>query len=117
MHKRRIPAPVREIVWRRDCGDCLDGRCFVCGQTVSYNNCHMAHVIPVKHGGGDQVDNLRVACQSCNLSMGTQNLYEFKRQYFGGKKVIIKIFISENCEFNYSVGYFRSVFPLLRMRL
>jgi hypothetical protein len=32
----------------------------------------------VFHGGTDSVDNLRLCCSTCNESMGTMNLLEFK---------------------------------------
>jgi hypothetical protein len=32
---------------------------------------HVEHVRPKKHGGGDGVENLALACQQCNLHKGT----------------------------------------------
>lgn len=31
---------------------------------------HIEHVIPRKHGGGDEAENLALACVDCNLSKG-----------------------------------------------
>ena len=31
---------------------------------------HIEHVIPIKHGGGDQESNLALACIDCNLHKG-----------------------------------------------
>ena len=31
---------------------------------------HIEHVIPRQHGGGDDVDNLALACPDCNLRKG-----------------------------------------------
>lgn len=83
MSRKSIPAKVKELVWRRDCNNSLDGKCYVCESPISYNNCHMAHVIPVVKGGTNAVNNLHATCQSCNLSMGSMNLHEFKNTYIG----------------------------------
>jgi 5-methylcytosine-specific restriction endonuclease McrA len=32
---------------------------------------HVEHVIPRKHGGGDDLDNLALACVDCNLHKGS----------------------------------------------
>ncbi|HEY2827882.1 MAG TPA: HNH endonuclease [Pirellulales bacterium] len=32
---------------------------------------HVEHIIPRKHGGGDSLDNLALACIDCNLAKGT----------------------------------------------
>ena len=31
---------------------------------------HVEHIIPKKHGGGDELDNLALACIDCNLHKG-----------------------------------------------
>ncbi len=32
---------------------------------------HVEHIIPRKHGGSDQLDNLALACPDCNLHKGS----------------------------------------------
>jgi 5-methylcytosine-specific restriction endonuclease McrA len=32
---------------------------------------HLEHIIPKVHGGGDELDNLALACIDCNLHKGT----------------------------------------------
>lgn len=32
---------------------------------------HIEHVVPKKHGGSDEIDNLALACIDCNLHKGT----------------------------------------------
>ncbi len=32
---------------------------------------HIEHIIPRKHGGSDQLDNLALACPDCNLHKGS----------------------------------------------
>jgi 5-methylcytosine-specific restriction endonuclease McrA len=40
------------------------------------------HIIAVTNGGSDNLDNLAPVCGTCNKSMGTQNLQDFKTVYF-----------------------------------
>jgi 5-methylcytosine-specific restriction endonuclease McrA len=60
----------------------MNGLCFVCSCSVNIENFHTGHIISVKNGGTDNINNLRVVCSLCNLSMGTKNLDEFKNKYF-----------------------------------
>jgi hypothetical protein len=32
---------------------------------------HIEHIVPRKHGGGDELENLALACIDCNLRKGT----------------------------------------------
>ena len=36
-----------------------------------------------KQTGSDDISNLKVVCQECNLSMGTMNMIEYKDTYYG----------------------------------
>ena len=49
-------------------------RCEYChlGQDeLPYATFHIDHIIPKKHGGGDDRSNLALACQQCNLHKGS----------------------------------------------
>lgn len=59
-----IPQGVRQVVWRRDGGCCVQ-----CGAEV---NLHFDHIIPVAKGGATTVENLQILCASCNLSKGAR---------------------------------------------
>lgn len=41
------------------------------------------HIMSVKEGGTDTLDNLRPICKSCNRSMGTENMDAFKARCYG----------------------------------
>jgi hypothetical protein len=86
MVRSTIPSSVKDRRWRIDCGNTIDSNCQVCSIGISYTNCHVAHVISVKNGGNNNINNLRITCMSCNLSMSTMNLNEFKKLYFDKKQ-------------------------------
>jgi len=48
---------------------------------------HCGHIVSHANGGSMHIDNLRPICASCNLSMGTQNMNEFRQQFFGLEEV------------------------------
>jgi 5-methylcytosine-specific restriction endonuclease McrA len=80
--KKNIPKTVRDKLWYDNFNDNPNGKCYVCNRIVMYSNFHAGHVISSKHGGNNNINNLRVTCQLCNTSMGSQNLEEFKTMYF-----------------------------------
>lgn len=59
-----IPQGVRQVVWRRD-----GGRCVQCGAEA---HLHFDHIIPVAKGGATTVENLQILCAPCNLSKGAR---------------------------------------------
>ena len=63
---RREPLPegVRNEVWRRD-----GGRCVQCG---SQENLEFDHIIPVSQGGANTARNLQLLCEACNRSKGAK---------------------------------------------
>lgn len=48
-------------------------RCEYCGleqRSLPLVTFHVEHVIPRQHGGGDEPENLALACHHCNLHKG-----------------------------------------------
>jgi hypothetical protein len=77
--KEKIRQAIRIKVWDRDIGeDKREGPCAICKKPVRFESFHAAHVISEANGGTTDASNLRVACQSCNISCGTMNLDEFR---------------------------------------
>jgi hypothetical protein len=82
--KERIPVIIRRLVWNTYIGEERGkGKCYCCEEMdISQLNFICGHVISENKGGKITIDNLRPICLSCNLSMGTRDMYEFKRNYF-----------------------------------
>jgi len=82
--KKAIPKTLRASVWNRYIGEEIGCTlCLVCkNNKISQMTFVCGHVIPESKGGKTNVDNLRPICNQCNLSMGTENLDEFCKQYF-----------------------------------
>jgi hypothetical protein len=79
--RRTIPQNIRKKVWGK-VNSSSDGICYVCSLPLSYDDFHCGHIVSKYLGGSDNVDNLLPICLSCNLSIGIQNLYEYKNKYF-----------------------------------
>jgi len=79
--RKSIPKSVRDKLWNETFPDTLVGTCYCCSKKLDYHTFHASHIISVKNGGTDNVSNLKVCCITCNLSMGTRNLEEFKSIY------------------------------------
>jgi 5-methylcytosine-specific restriction endonuclease McrA len=57
-----IPRAVKQAVWRRDAGRCVD-----CGSRFDLQ---YDHVIPFSLGGASTVENLQILCSDCNRDKG-----------------------------------------------
>lgn len=71
--RQAIPARVRYFVFERD-----GGHCSYCGADVS-ESFHIDHAVPVAYGGGNDPDNLALACATCNLSKGARTPDEWQQ--------------------------------------
>ena len=81
--RKSIPKTLRNKVWDTTIGKEKGvGDCFVCNTNIDSKNFECGHIISVKEGGETTLENLKPICGSCNKSMGTQNLIEFKAKYF-----------------------------------
>ena len=83
MPRKSIPKTLKNQVWDKYIGKKHGvGKCFCCKKEIDSKNFDCGHVISVKDSGPTTVDNMRPICSPCNKSMGTQNLNDFKQQYF-----------------------------------
>lgn len=86
MQKRRpIDKNIKSTVWKQHNKFSLLGECYACKTPITHDNFEAGHIIAVANGGTDDISNLRPICRACNGSMGTMNLEQYKKKYFGSK--------------------------------
>lgn len=66
--RRPLPKATREFIFQRDGYTCLH-----CDAKTDLS---IDHIIPVVHGGGDELENLQTLCRVCNSKKGTNLLSE-----------------------------------------
>ena len=109
MERKSIPKPVRTQVWNKYIGEENGlGKCNVCGEEIKVSNFDCGHIIAACEGGEDTVQNLVPICRLCNLSMGKENLNDFKQKYFNDKSYVdiyVKCFFMKTDEKRIIKGY------------
>ena len=81
--KAKIPKALREQVWLAYAPTQFEAKCSVgwCTNTVTPFRFHVGHNLAEAKGGKTCVENLRVVCPNCNLSMGTLSIDEWAAKY------------------------------------
>lgn len=70
----------REHIQERKRGDLLElfedclKMCAYCGAGLTSATVQIDHIVPLKSGGSDEMDNLTVCCKPCNSSKGSKSL-------------------------------------------
>jgi len=81
--RKAIPKKIRGEAWTNLFGPSTKGRCFCCQTELDvFDVWHAGHIISHHNGGKDIASNLRPVCGSCNLSMGTENMDDFKARCY-----------------------------------
>ena len=81
--RKAIPKKIRGEAWKIQFADSTKGECFCCKKVIDvFENWHAGHIKSYANGGSDTADNLRPVCGSCNLSMGTENMDDFKARFY-----------------------------------
>lgn len=81
--KKSIPANLKRKVWNKWIGEDIGkAKCLCCKLTdISQLSFHCGHIIAESEGGELRMDNLKPICQSCNSSIGSENMDAFERKY------------------------------------
>lgn len=81
--RKAIPKKVRGEAWTNQFGDSTTGACYSCRTPLGvFDTWHAGHIVSHANGGSDMASNLRPVCASCNLSMGTENMDDFKARCY-----------------------------------
>jgi len=67
LKRSRIPEWVRRAVFFRDRGKCTICRSDISGTVSILNSKHFDHIVPLSDGGLNDVSNIQLLCESCNL--------------------------------------------------
>lgn len=79
--RRRVPKIMRKLLWDKHYPGLLIGKCYVCNCRLDNRDYEAGHVKSHAKGGSTTLENLRPICSTCNKSMGTDDLNDFKITY------------------------------------
>lgn len=81
--RKSVPKALKDKLWDTTFGpDVGQANCYVCDIAINSKRFEAGHIISVVNGGKTVLDNLRCICGTCNKSMGTDNLEQFRTEYF-----------------------------------
>ena len=58
----------------------FDGRCGYCGEKIDIKDMQVDHIVALRVGGTDTLDNMICSCRSCNHYKSTYTLEIFEKQ-------------------------------------
>ncbi len=81
--KKSIPLSLKALVWNKYIGEEKGiGYCQCCRKNIIKQiSFHCGHIVSERNGGSTTLNNLIPLCQTCNLSMGKQNMNDFVKKY------------------------------------
>lgn len=77
LKRKQYSKEVRMMLYNK-----ADGRCQLCGRKILFESMTLDHVIPLKMGGEDNVNNLQIACEICNSSKASYLPDDFQDRIF-----------------------------------
>lgn len=87
--KIKINKKMRSDVWKKRNNNCMIGSCFTCEKILDYESSHAGHIISEANGGLTILSNLEPICSTCNTTMGTKNLLDFKQDLRNFRNIIV----------------------------
>jgi hypothetical protein len=92
-NKKSIPKVLKDLCWKKWVGENISKiKCLCCEDNeIKMSSFHCGHIIPEVHGGKLSIENLRPICAGCNLSMGSENMIDFKKRCNFGSIETLKI--------------------------
>ena len=81
IRRRVISKKLKNDLWKQHFDQNAEGLCKCClREKITYLNFEAGHIVSIKNKGSNQIHNLLPICRPCNLSMGTQNLYQYQNE-------------------------------------
>lgn len=71
--KKKSLIKFKQAVWQKTLG-----RCYFCGNLITYSQMTIDHFVPEAADGSDDITNLVPSCKSCNSTKGTKSIEEFR---------------------------------------
>ena len=73
--RKRLTKTERQAVYGK-----MEGHCAYCGSEISLQTMQVDHIVPLRKGGADTMDNMRPACRSCNHYKHTLTIEQFRAE-------------------------------------
>jgi hypothetical protein len=81
--RKSVPKALKDKLWDTEFGpEAGQAECYCCNGTINSKRFEAGHIVAVANGGRTILSNLHCVCGTCNKSMGTQNMEEFKQEFF-----------------------------------
>lgn len=81
--RKTIPKSLKSKLWKQYFENSMIGKCYCCSSEIDgLGNWEAGHIQAAALGGADTIENLRPVCSTCNKSMGTMHMDEFKKKFF-----------------------------------
>lgn len=72
--RRRLTLRERKYIY-----NLTGGRCAYCGTRIAFDDMQVDHVVPLRKGGADTIDNMLPACRSCNHYKSTLTVEQLRK--------------------------------------
>ena len=79
-YRVKIKTKLRREVWSKRANKYMVGECYVCSETIDYDNFQCGHIVSIFYGGKTDINNLEPICGKCNVNMSIQNLNTYKSE-------------------------------------
>lgn len=67
----------RASITERMVYDKYNGRCYLCGEKVTFNDFTIDHILPLAKGGINDIENMACCCKKCNHMKGCLTMKSF----------------------------------------
>lgn len=74
--------------------------CQYCGKELNENNFVREHMTPQSQGGTNSLDNLTIACLSCNSQKGNKTVAEYRAHKYLKTQSLVGELYSQMCDWN-----------------